>query len=166
MVFVGILMAAAVTASNPLARAEAGQLQCYRPDVAKKTCQSIASYERTGPDTYDNKALVSLSNDATLETHTLVILRRHAVCGFIRSQDMLAGTVRFHGSVLAPGLAKPVLEKVAQSVAHFANKEICTRYELSGAALLAKVSIAGTYRPDQDIKVKWIDATDGYSVTP
>ncbi len=152
--------------SNPLTRAEAGQFQCYRPDVAKKTCQSIASYERTGPGTYDNKALVALSNDATLETHTVVVLRGDAVCGYIRAQDMLAGRVRLRGFTLPPDAAKNVLEKVARSVAPFANREICTRYVQSGADLMAKVWIAGSYRPDQDTKIKWIGASDGYSVTP
>jgi hypothetical protein len=160
------MIAIAAAPSNPLARAEAGELQCYRPDVAKRTCQSIASYDRTGPGTYDNKALVALSNEATLETHTPVVLRGDAVCGYIRAQDILAGTARSRGSALAPDVAKGVLEKLAQTVAPFAGKEICTRYVPSSAALVAKVSIAGSYRPDQDIKVKWIGASDGYSVTP
>jgi len=163
---IAIASGSAAAPSNPLARAEARELQCYRPDVAKKTCQSIASYELTGPGIYDNKALVALSNEATLETHTPVVLKGDAVCGYIRAQDMLAGTVRNRGLVLAPDAARSVLEKVAQSVAAFANKEICTRYVPSGADLTAKVSIAGTYRPDQDAKVKWIGASDGYSVTP
>ena len=160
------LIAIAAAPSNPLARAEAGELQCYRPDVAKRTCQSIASYDRTAPGTYDNKALVALSSEATLETHTPVVLRGDAVCGYIRAQDILAGTVRNRGAVLAPDAAKGVLEKLAQAVAPFAGKEICTRYVPSGADLAAKVSIAGTYRPDQDVKVRWIGASDGYSVTP
>lgn len=83
-VLIAIAAGNAAAPSNPLARAEAGELQCYRPDVAKKTCQSIASYERTGPGTYDNKALVALSNEATLETHTPVVLKGDAVCGYIR----------------------------------------------------------------------------------
>lgn len=151
---------------NPVARAESGELQCYRPDTAKKTCQSIASYEQTGPGTYDNKALVAVSNEATLETHTPVVIRGDAVCGYIRPQDMVAGTLRLRGSVVAPDAARPVLQRIAQSVAQFANKEICTRYEPSGGDFTAKVSIAGVYRPDQDVRVKWIHPSDGYSVTP
>lgn len=172
IVAVGMLIAASaveptVAASpNPLIPAEQGELQCYRPDIQKKTCQSIASYVRNGPATYDNKAVVAVSNEATLETHTPVALRGEAVCGYIRAQDMLAGTLRLRGSVVAPDAAKPVLEKIAQSVAQFANKEVCTRYEPTGADFTAKVSIAGKYRPDQDVTVKWIGPSDGYTVTP
>ena len=82
------------------------------------------------------------------------------------AQDILAGIVRNRGSVLAPDAAKTVLEKIAQAVAPFAAKEICTRYVPRGADFTAKVSIAGAYRSDQDIKVKWISGSDGYSVTP
>ncbi len=163
---IGVLIAAGAAISNPLAPAEKGGLQCYRPDVQKKTCQSIASYQLTGPGTYDNKALVAVSNEATLETHTPVVIKGDAVCGYIRAQDMTAGTLRLRGQIVAPDRAKPVLAKIAQSVASFANKEVCTRYVPSRGDFTAKVSIADTYRPDQDVAVKWIGPSDGYTVTP
>ena len=151
---------------NPLAKAEQGLLQCYRPDVSKKTCQSIASYRRTGPDVFDNKAVIPLGNGASLETHTPVSLKDGAVCGLIRAEDVLAGTVRVHETVLAAEQAKPILERIAQGLASFAGKEICTRYEPTGADLTAKVTIAGTERPDQSVTVKWISGSDGYTVSP
>ncbi len=158
--------AGVVGSANPVARAQSGDVQCYRPDTTNKTCQSIASYQQTGPGTYDNKALVAVSNEATLETHTPVVIRGDAVCGYVRAQDMMAGTLRLRGSLVAPDAARPVLQRIAHSVAQFADKEICTRYEPSGGDLTAKVSIAGVYRPDQDVRVKWIRPSDGYSVTP
>lgn len=161
------LSATVITApKDPLAPAEQGQVQCYWPDVRNKTCQSIASYRQTGPGTYDNGALVAVSNDATLETHTSVVLKGGSVCGYIRAQDMMAGTLRLRGGIVSPEAAKPVLDKIAKSVTQFAGKEVCTRYRPSGADFTAKVSISGTYRPEQDVTVKWIAPTDGYSVTP
>lgn len=170
MLGVGAMIATAAAmaapAQNPLARAEAGQVQCYRPDVTRKTCQSIASYIRTGETTYDNRTIVAVSNDATLETHTPAVRRGDAVCSYIRAEDMMAGILRLHGAVVLPNAAKPVLEKIAKSVAPFAGKEICTRYEPSAADFTAKVSIARTYRPDQDVEILWIGPSDGYTVTP
>jgi hypothetical protein len=170
--FLSVFVAAAVGApsatslTNPLGMAEKGKLQCYRPDVEKKTCQSIASYQRTGAGSYDNKALIPLSPNATLETHTLVLIKAGAVCGFVRGQDVLAGTLRIDGSVVEPEKAKPILERVAQAMAPMADKEICTTYEPSGTDFTAKISIGGTYRPDQDETVKWISPAEGYSVKP
>jgi len=166
MLLFSVLIAASATTSNPLTPTEKGELQCYRPDVQKKTCQSIASYQLTGPGTYDNKAVVAVSNEATLETHTPVVVKGDAVCGYIRAEDMRAGTLRLGGQVVPPDRAQPVLERIAQSVASLADKEICTRYKPSGADFTAKVSIAGAYRPDQDVTVKWILPSDGYTVTP
>jgi hypothetical protein len=161
----GVLSGAAV-AANPLGMAEKGQLQCYRPDAQKKTCQSIAAYLKTGPGRYDNKALIPISNEATLETHTPVVIKGDAVCGSIRAQDISTGTLRVGGRVVDPDTAKPMLERIAQGMEALADKEICTRYEPSGADFTAKVSIAGTYRPDQDEQVKWVSPSDGYTVTP
>ena len=166
MLLSSLLIAAASIVPNPLILAEKGEVQCYRPDVRKKTCQSIASYQATGPGTYDNKALVAVSNEATLETRTPVVLKGDAVCGYIKAEDMRAGTLRLRGQPVAPDQAKPVLERIAQSVASFANKEVCTRYVPAGTDYTAKVSIAGKYRPDQDVAVKWILPSDGYTVTP
>jgi hypothetical protein len=157
---------AATTKVNPLAMAEKGNVQCYRPDVQNKTCQSIASYRRTAPGTYDNKALIPLSPNTTLEMHTPVVLKAGAVCGFVRGRDVLAGTLRVGGTILRPDKANPILERVAQALAPMADKEICTRYEPLGEDFIAKVSIAGAYQHDEDKIVKWISLAEGFTVTP
>ncbi len=167
-----VFVAAALEASgaanpaNPLAMAEKGQLQCYRPDVQKKTCQSIASYRRTGPGAYDNNALIPVSTNATLEMHTPVLIKGSAVCGFVRGKDVVTGTLRVNGEVLDSEKAKPILERIAQAMAAISDKEICTKYERSSTDFTAKISIGGSYRPDQDETVKWINPSEGYSVTP
>jgi len=168
----GVFVAAALGVSgagnsaNPLVLAEEGKLQCYRPDVQKKTCQAIAAYRRTGPGTYDNTALIAVGADATLETHAPVAIKGSAVCGFVRGQDVIAGTLRVGGQVLDPEKAKPILERIAQAMAPMADKEICTTYQPAGADFTAKISIGGSYRSDQDESVKWISPADGYTVTP
>jgi hypothetical protein len=169
---ISVLLAAALGANgaaspkNPLALAEEGQLQCYRPDVQNKTCQAIASYRRTGPGSYDNTALIPLSSTMTLETHAPVVIKNGAVCGFVRGQDALAGTLRVDGAVFETAKAKPILERVAQAMAPMAGKEICTKYQALGTIFMAKISIGGTYRPDQDVSVMWISAAAGYTVKP
>lgn len=152
--------------ANPLSNAETGLLQCHRPDVQKKTCQSIASYKSTGSSTYDNKAVVPLANNVTLETHTPVVIKGDAVCGFIRAEDTVSGVLRVNNVEVESDQAQPVLEKVAQAMGQFAGKEICTRYEDSAGMLTAKVSINGAYQPSQDMQVIWVSPSDGYVVTP
>ena len=63
MLFFSVLIVA-VDTSN-LALAEKGELQCYRPDVQKKTCQSIASYQLTGVRRLPQQSGGAVSNEAT-----------------------------------------------------------------------------------------------------
>jgi hypothetical protein len=170
MLLIGVLIAASVgapdrtTSGDPIARANGGELQCYRPNVEKKTCQSIASYRRTGPGTYINTALLPLGDGVTLETRSPVFIKGDAVCGSITRQEILAGTLRAANQVIAPERAKPLLETVADAISPIFGKEICTRYEPSGADFTAKASIDGVYQTDKDSIVKWIAFTDGYMV--
>jgi hypothetical protein len=154
--------------ANPLQLAEQGLLQCWVPDSSKKTCRVIASYRKTGPGMYDNEAKVALSSQGpmTVETHTPVSIRGDAVCGQIRTQEILAGTLRKGDEIVSSADAQPVLNQVARLVAPLDGQETCTRYEPSGPNFKAKISIAGTYRPEHDTEVKWIGPADGYAVTP
>ena len=166
MITVSAGAAAVVVSANPLARADNGMLQCYRPDVQTKTCQSIAAYERTGPGAYVNMATIPVSKDATLETHTPVIIKGGAVCGAIRSEDITAGVLRLRGRAVDTATAKAALERIAEGVRPLTGQEVCTRYEQSGLDFIARVTVAGSRRPDQDRLVKWIALSDGYTIAP
>jgi len=103
--------------TNLLANADKGLLQCYRPNVQNKTCQSIAAYQHVDADTYDNKAIIPVSKNVTLETHTPVVIKGDAVCGSIRAEDTTAGLLRVDNLQVDSTAAKPVLERIAQAMA-------------------------------------------------
>ena len=170
MLIVTLLMAGAARAlaSNPLAPAEQGMSQCWYPDSTKKTCRVIASYRRTGTDTYDNQAIVGLSAQGpiTVETHTPVEIRGDAVCGPVRTQDIRTGVLREGKEIVGPADAKPILDRVAVMMAPLDGQETCTRYQVSDGKLTAKISIAGFYRAEHDAEVIWISPSDGYIATP
>ncbi len=151
--------------ANPLSNAESGLLQCHRPDIQKKTCQSIASYSFTGTAAYDNTAVVPIAENVTLETNTPVVVKEDAVCGFIRAEDTIAGVLRVNNVEVEPDKARPVLANIAKAMGQFAGKEICTRYEDTAGQLTAKVSINGTYQPGLDQRVIWVLPSEGYVVT-
>ena len=99
MLLIGVLIAASLgtpdgALADPIARANGGELQCYRPNVKKKTCQSIASYRRTALGAYINTALLPLGEGVTLETRSPVYIKGGAVCGSITREEILAGTLR------------------------------------------------------------------------
>lgn len=173
MLTLGIMVLAVSGASsigpeNPLAPAAAGQVQCYQPDDRKRTCRSIASYQRRDDGTYANTAVVLLSSagPVTLETITPVTVKAGAVCGSIRAENINAGKLRIADRLLPDSEAAPILVRIVQSMAPLINKEICTSYEQSADGLTAKATIAGVYRSDADQRVGWVQPSDGYTVAP
>lgn len=171
-----ILIAMALAATNatpammtdPLAPAADGKVQCHQPNDEKRTCRSMASYQRRDDGTYTNTAIVLLSSagPVTLETTTVVILKAGAVCEAVRLNDLNAGKLRVAGRLLPDSEAVRILPRIAQSMASIIDKEICTSYEQSAEGLIAKATISGEYRPDADQRVKWVQPDDGYQVAP
>ena len=150
----------------PLAKAEAGFMQCYQPDQTAKTCQSIASYKPNGDGTWVNTAVVALSprQPITLETTTPVHLNAEgAICGQIRRDDVMKGKLAYAGQQLPDDKAAPILARIADGMAPMMGKEICTTYLADGAGMIAKVTIDGQSAPMPDQKVIWIRPEDGYT---
>ena len=44
--------------------------------------------------------------------------------------------------------------------------EICTAYVQSGGNLVAKATMDGVPKPDQDQVMLWVSPADGYSIAP
>ena len=159
--------AAPAAADAPLAPAAAGLVQCYNPDDAKKTCSALASYSDNGDGTWNNTAQLPISRDQpiTLTTVTPVTVKGTAVCGSIRREDILHGTLLFSGKPIPASPANDgALSSLADALAPMIGKDICTEYVASEGQLLAKVTIDGKPEtPDQP--VRWIKPSDGYRVT-
>lgn len=172
MLFIGLLLQAdaqmTVGNGDVLAPARAGLVQCYEPNELRKTCQSIAAYRQIQGARYVNQATVAVSPNGpvTLETVTEVVIRNDAVCGSIKSDEIAGGTLRMAGRPLDEDSARPLLERVRQSMAPLIGKEICTAYSPFKGALVTDVTIDGLAMPNGRQRVKWIKATDGYTVAP
>ena len=163
-----LMQDAIVPAVDPLAPARAGQLQCYSPDTARKTCNSLAGYGDNGDGTYTNTATVLLSSQPaiTMSNATSVRLIDGAVCGTLSQADIAAGTVSVDGQVLPSGQAQFVLAAVSNALDKVIDHEICTTYEPAGEGLVAHGSLDGVARPDMDQPIIWVTPSDGYTVAP
>ncbi|CAN5469526.1 hypothetical protein BH10PSE14_BH10PSE14_27380 [soil metagenome] len=161
-----LLLAAALGLDDPLAPAAAGKLQCHSPDVANKTCKSIASYQTGTDGVIRNTARLPLANEppVALTLVSTVTVRDGAVCGFIAASDFDRGVIDVNGQALAAEKAQPIVAKVAAAMASFIGKEICTRYTANGAALMAHATIDGVAQPAFDQPVIWVDPAEGYRV--
>jgi hypothetical protein len=151
---------------DPLAPAQDGKLQCYSPDRANKTCQSLAGYVRDGRGGYRNSAEVLLAKAPrlTLETVTPVTIKSGAVCGFIRKQDIDAGIVRQDGAPITGEAAQRILDAASRAVAPLADQEICTNYIADGDHWIARGTMGGAAGKLPDQMVIWVSHADGYRV--
>lgn len=166
MIFIPLLAAAAL-AQEPLLPVQYGQVQCYSPDAATRTCNSIAKYTPDGSG-FTNTATILLSSRpaVTMTTSTRVQVRDGAVCGTLRDEDIQAAKVKVEGRELSAEEASLVVSAVADAVNDYVGQEICTTYVAAGDGLTAKASVQGTPRPDLDQPVIWVSPSDGYKVAP
>lgn len=168
--FLALLAAAFQTTAyiGPLAPAGNGMAQCYAPNKAQKTCASMATYHQNADGSFTSKSLILISKSpqALLEMNTRVAVRNGAVCGTIQESDITSAKLTVSDTEVAPDQAKPVLAQIAQGMAGIIGHEICTSYMKSGSGVMAKSTIDGVPKPEQDQVVLWVSPADGYTVAP
>ncbi len=155
-------------AIDPLLPAQSGEIQCYAPDEARKTCRSLAFYEKRDASSYDNRAIVLISpaEPVVLETVTPVVIQAGAVCGAIRLEDIQKGKLTISGRDLPADQATSALSHIADAMQPIMGKRICTTYVSEKGALVAHVTINSVDQPDMKQTVKWVKPSDGYTVAP
>lgn len=168
MVLVTFLLAAVATGLGPLAPAEGGKLQCHTPNVARKTCMSIASYDRDADGTLQNTAVVLLRAEPLIVARSTapVVVRGDAVCGRITESGFAAMQFTIDGLPADPPNAEAIRNAIRPGFSATLNREICTRYVSAGDQLKGEVSIDGKRRPQLDQPVRWVSPGDGFSVSP
>ena len=170
--FLALLAATALSPANayvgPLAPAGKGMAQCYVPNVATKTCGSMATYHQNADGTFTNKAMVLISKSppAILEMNTNVQVKNGAVCGKILEQNITSARLTVNGTDVPADQSAPVLAQVASGMTAVVGHEICTSYVQSGGQLVAKATMDGVPKPDQDQVMLWVSPADGYSIAP
>lgn len=164
-----LLAAASAAYAAPLTPAADGQVQCYVPDTARKTCSSMAYYVARDDGSFDNRAIVLINKSpaVTLETTTRVTIRDGAVCGALRAEDIAAGKITAGGRVMTSDEAGPVLNSISQALTNVFGHEICTVFapDASGK-LTAQATMDGKRQAEQDQPVLWVSPSDGYTVAP
>jgi hypothetical protein len=163
-----LALAMAGAPDDPLAPARDGRLQCYAPNVAKRTCMAIAGYVRRPDGTYLNRAdvLIAPEQNLSMVTETVVTVRGDAVCGPISRADLLAGKVFIGGAAVPGAQADGILAQVAQAYETLGmlDKESCTVYTPDGDHLRADATIDGVAHPELTLPVIWIGPNDGYTL--
>jgi hypothetical protein len=153
--------------ADPLLPAQSGQVQCYAPDPARKTCHALAGYRPTGDGAYVNRAQLPLTPDGAMSliTESTVRVVDGAVCGTVREQDVTSGQVVTAAGTMPSAQAAPLLARIAGAMTAVIGHEVCTHYTPRGDGLVAEISMDGSRHAELDEPVLWVSATDGYRVS-
>ena len=163
-----LLQATAPGAADPIAPAFRGQLECHFPDVAKKSCRSLAGYARTTDGKIMNSATILLAPNPLVLMRSVapVEVKGGAVCGVILQADIDSATFTIAGQPADETRTRTLRQAVAAAFASALNHEICTTYVADGDGLKVAGSIDGVRRPELDQPVRWVSPSEGYAVQP
>jgi hypothetical protein len=150
----------------PIAQATAGQLQCYQPNVASKTCRSIAGYRMT-VDGIVNTATVMLSAKPliTMETVTSVEIKKGQVCGKMHAHDFETAKLLMNGGPVSAEIDEALRKQLSAGLQSEFGHEICTAYSADGDGFIAKATDNGVPVPGKQ-RLIWVSPGDGYKVAP
>lgn len=165
-------LVASAMLSDPLAPAWDGLVQCYGPDVERKTCMAIARYRRSsdGSILNDSEVLLSPSDPEIIIASTApVFILDNMVCGsgVIKAGDVTS--IRLDGATVTPkDDAQGLIPQIIATVNSFSGaREICTRYdERPEGGLAPALFYDGKPGPVADLIVLWVRPEDGWRVAP
>lgn len=168
LLFAFWLAAAAATPLDPITPAWSGKVQCYQPDAARKTCNSIGAYARDPAGTIQNTATILLRPEPLIVMRTTapVVVKQNAICGTITERDLLAAEFTIAGQAADAPNTEALRNAVRPGYAAVLNREICTTYQPAGDEMNAQITVGGKRMPALDQRVRWVSPADGYSVAP
>jgi hypothetical protein len=157
---------AAHAQSDPLAPARQGQVQCFEPDAANKTCAAIASYAFAADGTINNTSDVLIFPEPAIVMHITspVTERGDQVCGPIRNEDIASAQFVIDGQPTSDDNAQTIRAQMREQLAAMIGVEVCSRFVPDGGGFRAVATAGGRPQPDQ--RVAWVRPSDGYRVAP
>lgn len=164
------LMVAPVSAQDGdvLAPARTGQLQCFEPNVAAKTCQSLGGYTFHANGGIDNTAEILLAPSPVIIMRATgpVTVENNAICGPLRAEDIDNATFTINGAPAGEPEAANLRAAMRQQLAPLIGVQTCVSLTQEGDIFRTNSTIAGTLRPELAQRMIWVGANDGWRVAP
>src|SRR6185503_3776631 len=111
-----------------------GKVQCYSPNTAAKTCQSIGAYSVTPGGAIENDAVVMVSSSplVVMTTHTTVQIKAGGDCGVLRARDLTSATFTLEGRPTNPAQAAKLRAGMVDAMRPMIDHEVCVFYRPQG----------------------------------
>lgn len=164
------LATAALADPDPLAPARDGQVQCYTPDVERKTCRAIGSYrfESDGRIINDAENMLSTEPLIILRAGSEVYIKNNAECSSTAFDESHIQEVEVDGVKLEGENFASARSFIAQTMREaLGTGEYCSTYHPKpDGSLRALVTVNDVPRPDAEDTVRWVRREDGWRVAP
>lgn len=149
-----------------LAPARAGEVQCFTPNVLRKTCSAISTYTAHTDGTFENRSQVLVARQPfiVMTSSSPVTVRNGSVCGPVTNEHLQAAQFTIDGQAAGDDNSAYLREQVAQMPGFLAN-EICAAYTRTGDGIRAEYTINGA-RAAETSQFIWVRADEGYRVAP
>lgn len=165
----GLMTSPAVAQTGDvLAPARAGQLQCFEPNVAAKTCQSLGSFVFHADGSIDNVAEIVLmpSPVIVMRASGPVTVENNAICGPLRAEDIANASFTLNGAAASAEETAQLRGAMSQQLAPLFGVQNCVTLTPDGDGLRAESTIGGTPRPEIAQRAIWVAADAGWRVAP
>ena len=171
-ILAGLMLIAAVQppapVADPLAPARTGQVQCFMPDAAKKTCRTLAQYVFAPDGSIQNPAQEMISDNPVIimRGSSPVVVKGDTVCATFDARTIEEATFMVNGQLATLEVSSQIRMQLLMASRDRIGKEICTSYVQNGNQFVEQVKIDGVAHPELSDKMIWVKPTDGYHVGP
>jgi hypothetical protein len=157
---------AAAQSGEFLRRSQAGEVECWSPDRAARTCRAMSTYRSLEGGRIVNDAIVFLQHDprVIMFVSSDVHVRDEMICGTVLSSDLDAAYFEIDGVRADDEQAHAIRGAVAQLFAGIS--EVCSRHTRDGEQFLVTAIVDGIERADLSDRMVWIRPEDGYTIDP
>lgn len=151
-----------------LAPARQGQVQCFVPNAAAKTCQSIGSYAFNANGVIDNvsETLIMPQPVVVMRASSPVVVRNNAICGPLTEADIARATFTIDGRPATEQETANIRAGLTQQLAPMFNVDMCVSVTAVDGGYRADSTVGGAARPDLAQPMLWVRPEDGYRVAP
>lgn len=172
VLFLGIIGLAtssiALANEDPFAPAKSGKIECLAPDSDRKTCVVMTRYEWDGNGNVfgEDEMLMSGDPPTSVRGRDLVTINGTEVCGVVNKASPDNVTYLRDGVPLPDNEQAKLLEADSQKYSAYVGKTFCKDFSPYESVFIVQISIDGQGYPSSTTRMKWVDPSDGYSLTP
>ncbi|NBW06794.1 MAG: hypothetical protein EBR82_02075 [Caulobacteraceae bacterium] len=160
-----------LAASDPLAPARQGMVQCYDPDTARKLCRAMGFYEFGADGAILNRAETRLQDAPVIVmfAHSTVVIRDGKECSVepIRPADI--DRIEIDGQPLPTDALGPVRAQIVAGLPDMlkGDQPLCSTYPAkTDGPMQVTVDVGGVAHPELTSTVLWVRPADGWKVRP